>query len=442
MAFDLMVSLAAVEFPVAVDGGVVLVGYHTVLVPTKFEEDYAQFHLEVDHEKQINPFTLQYGERAQLTDYTLLKSKRCFLGWCEVAHIKLGTQSLLATVKYSPTNGKKKTLQLSGLSAGFQFTSAAPIQAGLTGQATFSFRSHCLYFQAPTVYSKMLRDATRHVVLICDVTAQRSWLVPKLSLLIHMAHTWFRNNNPAQDGIADDDPIPFAEPHYDGAALVCAFEGQGDIIVCGVGNDTFTLRNLLLGFNINLLKTTTLTEESTGQYLHGFEFMDIISEPGKGAVMKKVKIKKSRNWLALANLVDAVMFCSDFGEAMTPAECSSRKNSFCNSLSSGSDYLAAHVSCLRELVNRYGQQFATRFPSSQIQLSERYSWNVSGDPFETCNHDLRSTRNCWDRTDILQKICGKNRFSFRYPSTEKKALSSARNPSLKGAVVFGEAPAR
>lgn len=435
MSFDLMVSLAAAEYPVKVQDRVVLVGYHTVLVPTQLEADYIQFHLEVDEQKQINPFNLNYGERPRVTDYMRFKSMRCFVGWCETAHIKLGTQRLPVTVRYSGAQEKRKTLQMTGFSVGCQVVSAVPIQAGVNGQANFSFVSHRLTFSPASVYSKMLLDASKQVALISDATARRSWLVPKLSLILHMAHAWVIENGLPQSTLSD--PIPFADPHEDGIAVIQALERHGDIAVCGHGDDSFKLRSLFLGLNINLLETVSLVERSKGKYLYGFEFMDVVSQPGRGAFMKKIKIETCQSWLALANLADAVIICSELGEAIAPAEGDSRRNSMCNALPSGQDYLAAHLSCLGYLANRAGGELASLLQDPRVTLSKERFWTITGEPFETCTHGIHSTDTCWSRGSILQKVCQKNIIHSVLPMLERSRASSPRRLCLKGAVVFG-----
>ncbi|MCJ1468387.1 hypothetical protein MMC07_007015 [Pseudocyphellaria aurata] len=440
MSFNLMVSLAASEYPVQVNHSVVLVGYHTVLAPTRLEESYVQFHLHVDKEQQINPFNLNYGEGIQVTDYTRFKSLRCFVGWCEAAHITLGTQQLPITVKYSGAREQRKTLHMTGFSAGGQALSAAPIQAGLFGQANFSFLSHRLTFSAASVYSKMLCDVSNQVALIADVTARRSWLVPKLSLMLHMAHAWVVKNGLQQSTFSD--PIPFADPHCDGIAVMEALEAHGDIAVCGHDNDSFTLRSLFLGLSINLLATVSLTERSRHNNLYGFEFMDIISEPGRGAFMKKIKIKPGQSWLALANLADAVIVCSEIGEAIAPVG-DSRRKSACNILPTEQDYLAAHITCLGCLAHRAGGELVSTPKDSRITLSQKELWDITGEPFETCTHDAHSTETCWKRRSILQRISKKKKF-HSLPMQERTPLSSPRSFSLNGAVVFGghrDAPA-
>jgi hypothetical protein len=114
VSFDLMMTLAAIESVVEIHGGIVFVGYHTVLFAEEVQESWAQFHLETEKEAQINPFAFKYGKNATTADYTKYKSLRCFLGWCGVAQIYLGTKELKADVRYSDARKKKTSLQRSG----------------------------------------------------------------------------------------------------------------------------------------------------------------------------------------------------------------------------------------------------------------------------------------------------------------------------------------
>jgi hypothetical protein len=95
------------EYPVIVNEGVILAGYQTLLVPTQIAPEFVQFHLEVNQTGQMNPFTVTYGSRALIIDYLAFKSMRCYIGWCEAAHIMLGTQFCSGyDVKYSGSHAK------------------------------------------------------------------------------------------------------------------------------------------------------------------------------------------------------------------------------------------------------------------------------------------------------------------------------------------------
>ncbi|KAF2452247.1 hypothetical protein BDY21DRAFT_295039, partial [Lineolata rhizophorae] len=284
-------------------------------------------------------------------------------------------------------------------------------------------------------YTKMLYDTSKDVVLISDVHNRRSWLVPKLSLMLHMAHAWAAENGLST--FPNSDPMPFAEPYDDASVVIRALEGQGDLIVCGQGNDSFKLRTLLLGLSINLLASTNCKAKSTTGTLYGFELMDLIMEPGRGCLMKELKIKTSQTWLALANLADAVIICSELGEAITPAPNGSRGNAKCGILPRGQDYFAAHLSCLDRLRSRAGKQPVTLNKPSQVPLSTKILWKVSGNPFELCKHECHSVDTCWNKPNILQSLDHENPFWFMHSTQKPSSSAGLQGLDVKGAVVFG-----
>lgn len=200
MSFEQMTALACTEYPVLVNDGVVLLGYQTLLVPTEITADYVQFHLEVNHTGQMNPFSMNYGPRALTIDHLAFKELRCYVGWCEAAHIMLGNQHGSAyDVRYSGGQQKKSSLHFDGISTGFQFFPAAPIHTGVTGQANFSLTTNRVNFSPSNVYSKMLRDAANDVAMVYDARSRQSWVVPKISVLLHMAHAWIKENSSATE---------------------------------------------------------------------------------------------------------------------------------------------------------------------------------------------------------------------------------------------------
>lgn len=124
MSFDFMISLAAVEYPLVVDHGVILVGYETLLVPVDvYDSGTAQFHLiTATHTSEDGntsneppgPFTAELGRRVLTTDIEQFRSMRCFLGWCEAAQVNLGAKHLPALIGYSGGRDKEKSKVLDG----------------------------------------------------------------------------------------------------------------------------------------------------------------------------------------------------------------------------------------------------------------------------------------------------------------------------------------
>jgi hypothetical protein len=438
VSFDLMTALAAVDFSITVNGGTILLGYRTALIPTKVEDDCVQFHLEVSEDDQINPYILSCSQQALITDLQQFRNMRCFVGWCESAHIYLGTERLSAAVKYSGAKEKERTLHLSGISAGGQAVTAGPVQAGFVGQVNYSFTANRVRFTPSNNFAHMLGNTSKQLAIVYDRGERRSWLVPKLSLLLHMCHAWVSDQGFHQD------PIPFVNPHFNGDAVVDVLKDAGDTVVCGQGQDTLKLRRLLLGLSINLLSSINNIEKTKGKNIYGFEFMDIVTEPAQGGCMKEIPIiKEGRSWLMIANDVDAVVICSGVGEVITPAQLQDRRCTKCNSLPKGMDYLAAPLTCLGQLAKRRGVELESLLRDSQIALSKDSYWNVSGDPFAVCTHDDGSNTTCWERPNLFQHIVTQNPimswfFGRKNQTFSANMMDTANSVSLIGAIVFGK----
>jgi hypothetical protein len=450
MSFDLMTVLANAEYFVPVQGGVVLVGYQTVLFPTELKTDYAQFHLEVDREKQINPFQRNYSQRVLVDDYTEFRGLRCFVGWCEIAHIKLGTKEMLRKVTYSTAEPKGKYLEFTGISLGAQAASAAPAQIGGNAVANYSVVSHRIAFAPSLNFSKMLRDTEKETVLIFDKVTRRSWLVPKLSLILHLAHIWLRDTVGTED--ISTDPIPFAEPHEKASSLVTLLDKHGGIPVCGEGEDEYKLRTVMVGLNLNLYSTVKEIKPSKSGHLFGFEIMDIVTQPARGGEMKEVKVESGSTWLELANAADAVIICANLGEAMNPKLGQARQNERCNSLPSEKDFLAAHISCLIRIASRAGvsdipqagdtngvdEPFKRKLLKDPgVSLHDHHFLNIIGHPFADCTHQANDSSSCWDdKTDMIQCLVHKS-FSEHFHVKKQNRLPCPHALSENGAVVFG-----
>jgi hypothetical protein len=432
-SFDLMISLAAAEFHLVIQGGVVFVGYQTVLVPTAIHGNCAQFHLITNAKGQINPYTLDLGQRALTEDPSQFERRRCFLGWCEVAQINLGTKHLPANVGYSGGRDKGKTLILDGLSANLQVGASSPLSAVLGLQTNFKYKPNRLQFTPLGGYCKLLQDTAKEIAIVYDAVQQRCWLVPKLSLLLHMSHAYAL-------GCVDvpGDRIPFVEAHNDAVDIVQILAPLGEMKVYGENNDALLFRHLMLGLNTNLLGTILSLEKSRGKKFYGFEFMDVVTQPGRGSCMKKLKIlPQGRNWLDIVNAVDAVVVCSDLGPAITAMEQEGRACPECNNLPMKFDYLAATLPCLARLVERKGGRMKPVDKFCRIKISEDSFWDLTGDPFQACGHSERLSGTCWERNNMIQRLDSEIFFKALMSLRECEKAAPERFPAA-GAVVFGE----
>ncbi|OAL51264.1 hypothetical protein IQ07DRAFT_416851 [Pyrenochaeta sp. DS3sAY3a] len=430
LSFDLMIELVAAESCLSIGGGIVFVGYQTVLYPVSTDENCAQFHLIMDPDKQINPYTICYGKRIYTDDSFQFKTMRCFVGWCEDAHINLGTKMLSTGVKYSGGRDKAKSLHTDGYAVLGQLGASAPLSAILGLQKNFRFQHHRIRFTPSDNYLKLLQDTCKQPTIVYDAAQGRSWLIPKLSLLLHMSHAY------AAGCIGlPDDPIPFVKPHADATELVDILASAGDICIFSEQTTRFLFRELLLALSINLLKTAEALRESSSKKLYGFEFMDVVNAPGKGTCMKKLDLRsESKAWVEIANAVGTVVVCSGIGEAITAVEGSTRLSSTCNHLPKSHDYLAATLPCLARLVEQKGVDLHDG--NDLVTIAEKSYWKISGDPFGPCQHLATSMENCWNRSGMIQQVvCDRSPKMLRVNrmATQRLVQGLPKN----GAVVFG-----
>jgi hypothetical protein len=436
-SFERLIELAAVEIRVPVDGGCVFLGYQTILVPYGFKsfpsgDNYLQFHLEYSKKGgQINPFhpkTQRSNPILRSNEYEISANTRCFLGWCPCGQINLGTKALSNKPIYSCTEAKARTLHLKGLSVGAQAGPGGMFQGGLSCQVTGEYVSNLLRFRPHISYPKMLNNTSKEVAVIIDDATRRSWMVPKLSLLLHMAHCWVGSGAP---GLIHPDSIPYVDPHRDGNQVAECLATRGDDIVCGVPGteDVVTLRTLLLGLNVNLIDSRQLTEPAREAsvfqdgHIFAFEFLDLVREPGRGTSMRKVPVGDS-GWLRICHNVDAVVVCGDLGDAITPAAPIASWSLACNTLPPGQHYLAATVSCLRLIIEGSGGS-----------KSSRMCLELRSNPFITCTHDEKGRETCWERKELFQGI-------VKVAKSKKQRMNGIGNELEKlpeeGVLVFGK----
>lgn len=453
-SFQLLAQMSSVQITTPVEQGVVFLGYETILVPYAFRkghgkvDDCLQFHLEHSepgHIGGINPFATEQPRNYKVLsgiEYDITPQTRCFLGWCKAGQINLGTDSIVKNPNYSSARERSQTLHLQGLTLGAQLVSGGAVQGGPTIGFNYVYVSNILSFTPTSSYIRMVED-TGHVqtAVLVDVATQRSWMVPKLSLLLFMAQCW------ARERVVKLDSIPFVTPHHDGQSVVSQLLDKGsNVIIEADNNESVCLGKLLLGFNTSLLNTGRVVEKTKvnlshtpweGGHIFGFELMDIIDEPCKGASMREVKVKTEQSgWLRLCNLADAIVTCSDLGEVITPlASDTSRKCDACNSLPSNRFHLAAPLSCLKKLTQK-----------ARNQANAEMYWKLEGAPFKPCVHDEKSRTTCWDRVDLYQTIVKTPKSNGSAPSSkpdkgekEKDGVAAVVDDMpAEGVLVFGK----
>ncbi|KAI9793060.1 MAG: hypothetical protein M1816_000958 [Peltula sp. TS41687] len=225
LPFEVMISLGQILYPVEYEDGVILKGYSTILVPTNQGPDSVQWHFirTNDRRKRIPMDSIiQYcPTHFETVDFTFLAGARTFVGYCRKAEIHLGTQgSGYEKIERSTARPEGTRMELSreisaslGSSGmgyfGGSITPKIIIAKGLLGTT----RSDAAYLEDRLLNSK------EQSIILYDVEKKRGWLVPELSVVLHIAHAWATRQHDSQELL---NKIPHAEISGDGGEAAYA----------------------------------------------------------------------------------------------------------------------------------------------------------------------------------------------------------------------------
>ena len=426
--FNMMIQLTAVEYPVGVGSGLVLMGYSTALIPIR-ETDNGMllWHLETanhDYQLKISELeTIKRQEWLQTVDFEYLRSKKALLGWCSKADVLLGTDRLAPTVTWSSAQKKPVSWHWSGANLQVLAQSASPLQIG--GQAGMSFDRtvNTLRFNPSRNYLKCLQNSALEQVVLYDASAKRAWLVSLLSVLHHMLLVYTNS----LEGSCRTQPAPMALSPFNGTSnSLEALKDAGGCVIQGKNEDSLTIRELIMGFSINLSRATL--HKPKRSIIYGYELMDIVMDSPRSELKKQYLNKKGLAWSSLLSEVNC-LFCSDLGEAIVGL-CVRELSSLCNSVPKGYDFMAASMQSLERLSLKHGGR-----PGEEIhRLSQCHFWQMTGSPFLKCEH-VGSGDSCWHHPVRLQEIKTPQDASMPQPCAPASGHCLA--DYVNGALVFG-----
>ncbi|KUL83262.1 hypothetical protein ZTR_10455 [Talaromyces verruculosus] len=402
LSFGALIQLAAVEYPIMVDSGLVLMGYSTALVPIEINNDgQVLWHLEVsDGKQQLRKSELRATKGSWLQKPTLeeLQTREALLGWCASANIQLGTDRLkAANVKWSNARVKHTTWRWRGANLQLLAQSAAPLQIG--GQFGLSWERgfNIIRFTPQNNYIKCLINSKLESVVLYDVAAQRAWLVPLISAYHHMLLMYYGKQFPSRK--SNQQPIPVITPSSNGASS--SFEAlrfSGGVVVEGEKEDALTIRDLIMGFSINFSETNV--QPPRRSHIYGYELLDLVMHSHRSE-LKTITV--DRQGLAWAPLLKEVpcLFCAGLGEAIVGMR-SSKQDSPCNSLPLGEDLLASQLDTIQTLCNKQGSTFTS--VSGQVTQTHSLVFQ-QGQLFNQCDHSMGEASSCWDHPEtFVQKL--------------------------------------
>jgi hypothetical protein len=393
--FKAMLQLSAVEYPVLVESGIVLLGYSTALIPVRETEDGTiLWHLETaTHDYQLKVSELKASQQRwlQTTSLDYLQSKKALLGWCSRADILLGTDRLERQVSWSDAKVKPVTWNWKGANLQALAQSATPLQIG--GQVGLSFdRSvNTVKFSPSRNYLKCLKSSAMEQIVVYDVGTKRAWLVQLISVLHHMLLVYA--DGIEQSSRAEYQPLAITTED-DGTTSLDILGEKGGVLLEESGGDSLTVRELIMGFSINLSKASL--QKPRRSEIYGYEFMDIVMDSPRSELKRR---KLEKDGLAWSSLLDEVncLFCSGLGDAIVGKRARD-VSAKCNTLPSGYDFLAASMRSIDNLSMKHGGAGNRQ----SRRLSHSASWQLTGSPFQICQH--AGHESCWDLPGLLQEL--------------------------------------
>ena len=365
-----------------------------------------------------------------------LRICRSFVGYCKSANIHLGTEYFKpqdpedksgALVESSRMFWQKKVTFNVGTSGMGVFGLGAAGEVGFTRTAVASMA-------ARENFDRVLDLSRRTPVIMYDTSDCTAWLVPEISVVLHMTRSWFLEREDLADKEAEK--LPSAAVSEDGgsAAMEAIANHKSLELKRNTGTSTWKFMDIVKD-SVRLLKACRDTKDRTqssssvswllswvqSPRLYGWDLADLID--GRDYTSRKeisVHTNSDDKWISsIANHPDVLLlFCKDLDAPIRPVQPEKICRTW-NPMPSGQNYLVASVQSLKDLARHCNEGDSGR------KLTDKCYWSRPNGtkPWAVC--DYKSKTGC----NRLQKIVDKD------PNRPVKLPDG-------GAVVFGRNPAQ
>lgn len=354
LPYSVMLSFARILYPVEFDGGILLKGFDTMLVPTAITDSSIQWHF--IQEESSNDLLAPYVSRGStgkrrpkrlpiwaindhVQNWVKLKSlddisdKRMFLGFCDKVTIHLGTKKAnFRSVGYSSSSQRAgRSFEISGGTASFAF--ASQNLPGPTLAVNFGFSR----YQAAVVdfinvsYVELLHILKRTPLILYDddIEVKKAWLVSALSTVLHMIHVWAERSPELANFDGQKLRLPFAEVASDGgqAALDAFLANNNSLLELHAvpGAEPYRLKDLVHRIWGNMESAMEELERQKppgirlerSRKLRGWQFMDMVQcQPLHRPREHRIE-RSGMTWFPLAEDI-MVLFCFKIGDVVQP----------------------------------------------------------------------------------------------------------------------------
>jgi hypothetical protein len=401
LPFTLMAPLGRIWYPKEYLDGVVLKGFSTILVPMSINQDGVQWHFigHNDSRKEISMAAVEKHCEVVVEHIPIqeLAKKRTFVGYCPEVHIHLGTRdSGFERVQAPPRTLAQDVGTELLFSREVNPVLSIPgmgILGGSIGTKVQLPNSKLSELKQDDAFLEdQIFNARRSASILYDVGTKTGWLVPELSVILHLVHFW-ASQRPEHDELVDT--LPFSELSSDGAeaSYRAILDSKDDPLqrnqkrntVIYVGDRIRWIYLALQSRKEILIKrqseTTKPPDLSRGGVLYGWNFEEIANRQEFLTKLKvNVDAESSGGWETLAREDPkiVVLFCHNLGQPIRPV----RPEQLCSSwhpIPCGRCYLVASVPTILGLTK------SCRGSQDQPMLSPKHYWKRRELLFERCS---------------------------------------------------------
>lgn len=436
----MMSALVGASQAVEFDGGLLLKGFSSMLVPLKRVGSSVQWH----YIRNEDDSRLPYWEvdnrcpgRALLNDvnYDSLTTTRAFVGWWSTTATHLGTADTnYHNIDWSDTQEPGRSTEFNGGALGFQNLGA--------GQLNFSLgrKDGKLHISRSGPYQRIVKYASKTPVVLYDTCEKRAWLVPSSAVIAHIVQTrHFRERFSVGGKVVELTPTDPSLNVYEGAEQMLLKNrlvrlsneelGVGELYFRDLVLNIWSLLESLMDMGIKKESSRDPAVHGTLRtHLKGWEFMDLVDERSPVRLKETAILKSHGGWTDLAKDINAVvLFASGFDDIIRPVQ--QPGANLCHQwqrVPKDKDFLAAGVSILNRLYEEAGSRLTKKhLTSTHLQ------WHRGESLFESCPgpHGVRR----YDCTcDRLQHIFHESLFTLGKVNSPGPLMDEG------GAVIFGQ----
>jgi hypothetical protein len=328
ISLGLLAAVAGVCHATEFEGGIVIKGFCHMFVPVERTQNGVQWHA-VTNEDSRTYMTYHDGislceRRASKQEVGLedVQSTRAFLGWCRVAHSRLGANSNdFDNLDFSGAPEASNSIQFTGAQFGLQQIGTVAGNFIIGGKQT----RHCITFSG--TYRNMILAAENILVVLYDTGTKRGYLFNSTDVMLHM----MQHRHSRRPFKVSNNRIELRINVAAGSsATQVLFENENIPIS---DDDTYLFKHEIINiFSIveNLWNKTSTRHEDTpgmemltryGTYLQGYEFNAIVRQHGTYKLIESKLEKSHGGWPQLIKDTGAlVLLGNGFGDLILPAD--------------------------------------------------------------------------------------------------------------------------